>query len=50
MQLIRDNLTLWTSELAEDDDDDDEWSRHINSPLLIGWLKVNKTFTHYIRL
>jgi 14-3-3 protein epsilon len=24
MQLIRDNLTLWTSELAEDDDDDDE--------------------------
>ena len=27
MQLIRDNLTLWTSELAEDEDDDaDEWS------------------------
>ena len=22
MQLIRDNLTLWTSELAEDEDDD----------------------------
>ena len=27
MQLIRDNLTLLTSELAEDEDDDgDEWS------------------------
>ena len=32
MQLIRDNLTLWTSELAEDEDDDgDEWSKWVNS-------------------
>ena len=23
MQLIRDNLTLWTSELADEDDDDE---------------------------